>query len=169
MRLMRASVICVAVLALSACGDTGLRLLQKPGEGPDEFRIVPGKPLEAPQDYSTLPPPTPGAGNITDAQPLQDSVAALGGRRPVDASGPIPSSDGALVNQASRFGRDANVRTELAAEDEDFRRRRSRLTQIRIVKEDRYNQIYRGQALDAGRELERWRRAGARTPSAPPS
>ncbi len=73
-----------------------------------------------------------------------------------------------MINHASRFGRDPTIRAELAAVDEDFRRSRGRLTQIRIVPVDRYNQVYRRQALDAQREQARWRRAGARTPAAPP-
>ena len=61
------------------------------------------------------------------------------------------------------------IRQTLAAADADFRRRKGRFTQFRIVPVDRYNQAYRGQALDAERTLARWRRAGARTPSAPPA
>lgn len=167
MRLVQAAMILIAVTLLGACENKGLRVLVKPGEGPDEFRITPGQPLEEPQDYTALPAPAPGGANRTDQLPLQESVAALGGRRPAD-TGAIPAGDGAVVNHASRFGRDPGVRAELAAVDEDFRRRRARLTQIRIVPVDRYNQIYRREALDADREQRRWRQAGARTPSAPP-
>lgn len=167
MRLMQAAMILIAVTLLGACENKGLRVLVKPGEGPDEFRITPGKPLEEPQDYGALPPPTPDGSNRTDQRPLQDGAAALGGRPPAEG-GAIPAADGAVVNHASRFGRDPAVRAELAAVDEDFRRRRARFTQIRIVPEDRYNQVYRREALDPQREQERWRRAGARTPSAPP-
>lgn len=167
MRLVQAALIVIAVTLVGACENKGLRSLVKPGEGPDEFRITPGQPLEQPQSYAALPPPTPEGSNRTDQLPLQESVAALGGRRPAE-SGAIPASDGAVVNHASRFGRDPAVRAELAAIDADFRRRRARLTQIRIVPVDRYNQVYRREALDADRERARWRRAGARTPSAPP-
>lgn len=167
MRLVQAAMILMAVTLLGACENKGLRVLVKPGEGPDEFRITPGQPLEQPQDYKALPPPTPQGSNRTDQQPLRDSVAELGGRRPADG-GAIPGADGAVVNHASRFGRDPAIRQELAAVDEDFRRRRARLTQIRIVPVDRYNQIYRREALNPQREQARWRQAGARTPSAPP-
>lgn len=167
MRLVQAALIVIAVSLLAACENKGLRALVKPGEGPDEFRITPGKPLEEPQSYSALPPPTPQGSNRTDQLPLQDSAAALGGRLPAQG-GAIPAADGAVVNYASRFGRDPAVRAELAAVDEDFRRRRGRLTQIRIVPVDRYNQVYRREALDPQREQARWRQAGARTPSAPP-
>lgn len=167
MRLVQAALMVVAVALLGACENKGLRALVKPGEGPDEFRITPGKPLEEPTDYNALPAPTPSGANRTDQLPLQDSVAALGGRRPAEG-GAIPAADGSVVNYASRFGRDPGVRAELAASDADFRRRRARLTQIRIVPVDRYNQVYRRQALDAEREQARWRQAGARTPAAPP-
>ena len=167
MRLVQAGLVIVAMTVVSACERTGLRALVKPGEGPDEFLITPGKPLEQPASFTTLPPPTPGGSNRTDQVPLQESVAALGGRRQA-ADGRIPASDGAVVNYASRFGRDPGIRQSLAAADEDFRQRRGRLTQIRLVRVDRYNQVYRREALDADREHLRWRRAGARTPSAPP-
>lgn len=167
MRLVQAAMILMAVTLLGACENKGLRVLVKPGEGPDEFRITPGQPLEEPQSYDALPVPTPGGQNRTDQLPLQESVAALGGRRPAE-TGAIPAADGGIVNHASRFGRDPAVRAELAAVDAEFRARRGRLTQIRIVPVDRYNQIYRREALDADREQQRWRQAGARTPSAPP-
>lgn len=167
MRLVQAILILLTVTLVSACENKGLRQLTKPGEGPDEFRITPGKPLEPPSDYSVLPEPVPNGVNLTDQLPLQEGVAALGGRRPADA-GAVPAGDGAVVNHASRFGRSATIRSELAVADEDFRRRRGRLTQIRLVPVDRYNQVYRNQALDAKAEQLRWRRAGARTPTAPP-
>jgi hypothetical protein len=167
MRLRRAGWILIAVLALGACENKGLRELVRPGEGPDEFRIVPNKPLEPPANYNVLPPPIPQGADRTEQVPLQESVAELGGRRPVN-TGAIPAADGAAVNYTSRFGRDPAIRPTLAAADADFRSRRERLTQLRIVPIDRYNQVYRDQALDAQRERARWRRAGARTPTAPP-
>ena len=166
MRLMRVTLILVATALLAACSDGGLRELQKPGEGPDEFRILPGKPLQSPENFTNLPTPTPGQGNITDQQPLQESVAALGGRRSAD-DGRVPSADNAVINHASRFGRDSAIRTNLATEDEAYRARRGRFTWIRISKVDRYNQVYKPYALDAVSELRRWRRAGAKTPSTP--
>jgi hypothetical protein len=167
MRRKTAAMILIAAALASGCANTGLRQLVKPGEGPDEFRITPGQPLQEPQDYATLPPPAPGGSNRTDQFPLRESVEALGGRRPAEGTA-IPAADGAVVNYAARFGVDPTIRRTLAEIDEDFRRRRGRLTQIRIVPVDRYNQVYRREALDPQRELGRWRSAGARTPSAPP-
>ncbi|THH36751.1 DUF3035 domain-containing protein [Aliishimia ponticola] len=167
MRLFQIGLILVAMTLVSACENKSLRELARPSDGPDEFKITPGKPLQAPEDLSSLPEPTPGGANRTDQYPLQDSAIALGGRRAAD-TGVIPGADGAVVNYASRFGREAAIRQELAVADEDFRRRRGRFTQIRIVREDIYNNVYRRQALDAKAEQRRWRRAGAKTPSAPP-
>ncbi|MGX9352741.1 DUF3035 domain-containing protein [Shimia sp. W99] len=158
------------VLGLAACGsDKGVRVLSSNGEGPDEFRIVPGKPLTQPKDYAALPAPTPGQGNITDQDPLGDAAVALGGSAKArNNTQGIGSSDGALVNYASRKGRDGNIRQTVGAEDAEFRRKRGRFTNIRIVKEDRYNEIYKREHLDYYPEWWRWRKAGAKTPAAPP-
>ena len=167
MRFVQLALILVGLgLFLSACSDRTLRNLPQPGEGPDEFKVLPGKPLQEPQTYSELPAPTPGGSNLTDQQPLQDSVVALGGRRG-DANGPVPARDGAIVSHVSRFGRAAGIRQTLATEDADFRRRRGRLTHIKLFPVDRYRDVYRREALDPREELERWRRAGAHTPTAP--
>ncbi|WP_370399791.1 DUF3035 domain-containing protein [Sulfitobacter sp. JB4-11] len=165
---MRALVILILIpMALSACANKGLRDLRTDSNGPDEFLIQPVKPLEAPPSYAELPAPTPGQVSITDRSALAEGAAAFGGRLD-SADGGIPASDGALVQHVSRSGVDPDIRADLAEKDAQFRKRKQRLTQIRIVPVDRYNQAYRRQALDAEAEAQRWRRAGARTPSAPP-
>jgi hypothetical protein len=166
MRLMRPIAFLMLLLSITACANTGLRDLRGTGDGPDDFIVNPTKPLFEPDNYKTLPAPTPGQSNITDPTPLQDGVAALGGRLG-DPSAAVPSRDGAVVNHASRFGVNAGIRTTLAAEDADFRKRRGRFTQYRIVPVDRYNQAYKKQALDPARVDRQSRRAGAATPSAP--
>ncbi len=157
-----------AVTLLSACGEPNLRNLRSQGEGPDEFSIVPAKPLAEPESYSALPQPTPGGINRTDQRPLEDAVAALGGQA-TSPSAPIPGSDAALINHASRFGRDAGIRSTLAAADQRFRDRQRRLSNIRIFREDEYAMIYRRQSLDPAATAAQFRRAGVPTPSAPPS
>ena len=166
MRLIACALIAVTVLA--ACENKGLRQVTSRGDGPDEFIIVPSKPLEEPESFSALPAPPPGGFNRTDQRPLEDSVAALGGQRS-SPNAPVPGSDAALVNHASRFGREANIRATLAEADAQFRKRQSRLTQIRIFREDNYEEAYRREALNAARTAERFRRAGIPTPTAPPS
>ena len=163
----RLFVLILIPLLLGACANKGLRELRSNSAGPDEFGIQPVKSLEQPPDFTTLPAPTPGGANLTDRYPLQEGAQAFGGSIG-DPNGPIPASDGALVRHASRRGVSEGIRQLLAESDADFRRRKARFTQYRIVPVDRYNQAYRRQALDPHLETERWRRAGARTPSSPP-
>ncbi|MEM5520495.1 DUF3035 domain-containing protein [Sulfitobacter sp. AS59] len=155
-------------LALAGCANDGLRDIRGSAMGPDEFMVQPVKPLAEPANYTDLPPPTPGQANLTDRNAIAEGIVAFGGR-PEAAAGGIPASDGALVQQASRFGVAPTIRQDLAETDAEFRKRRGRFTQFKIVSTDRYNQVYRGQSLDAAAEAERWRNAGARTPSAPPA
>ncbi|MCK0150222.1 DUF3035 domain-containing protein [Marivita sp. S6314] len=173
---MPRTLIILALVALTACGtrqdtadrDTGLRQLRNPSGAPEEFSIVPAKPLQAPDSLTELPQPTPGGSNRTDQTPLKDAVAALGGSPSrLDPQQGIGAGDQALVARASRFGRQPGIREELAAADQAFRERRS-LFNWRLVPTDTYNRIYRSQILDPYRTLEAARRGGALTPSAPP-
>lgn len=154
-------------LVLAACANTGLRDLRNTSDGPDEFMIQPAKPLEAPASYSELPTPTPGQANLTDRSALAEGTVAFGGRPEPENAG-IPARDGALVQHASRLGVSPGIRENLAEADAQFRKRKARFTQFRIVPVDRYNQAYRREALDPNTEARRWRGAGARTPSFPP-
>ncbi|MEP1961701.1 DUF3035 domain-containing protein [Tateyamaria sp.] len=164
MRLIVCALIAVTVLA--ACESKGLREVQNRGEGPDDFLIVPNKPLQEPESFSALPTPTPGGFNRTDQRPLEDAVAELGGQA-TSPNAPVPGVDGTLVNYASRFGREANIRATLAEADAKFRKRQARFSQIRIVQEDTYARAYRRQSLRPGPVADEFRRAGVPTPSAP--
>ena len=167
--LLRFTAIATICLALTACGEARLLNLTGTGDGPEEFAVLPVKPLEQPASYAALPVPTPGGANRTDPTPKADGIAALGGRPSrLSPSGPIPAGDGALVRHAARTGVPGDIRQTLAAEDADFRRRQSRLTQIRIFRVDRYAQAYRGMTLDPRAEADQWRARGVPTPSAPP-
>ena len=156
----------ILVLALSACGDgrgdPKLRNLQSGGGGPDEFAILPPKPLQLPEDFAALPEPTPGGSNLTDPTPLEDAVAALGGRP--GAGG----TDGALLAQATRYGVAPRVREDLAAEDFAVRDRNRPRFFERLFGTDVYNKAYTGQTVRQETELERWRATGRRTPASPP-
>ncbi|MDQ7070610.1 MAG: DUF3035 domain-containing protein [Rhodobacterales bacterium] len=171
-RMLRATIL-MAVMTLAACGgyerDITLRSFKSNSGGPDEFTIIPGKTLEAPDDFASLPVPTPGGTNLTDQTPNADAIVALGGRASALELRGVPASDGAIVNHASRYGVPADIRTSLATEDEEFRRRKSRFTKFRIARVDRYNQVYKRQSLDPFRETRRFRRMGVRTPTSPPS
>ncbi|HKK96736.1 MAG TPA: DUF3035 domain-containing protein [Marivita sp.] len=173
---MPRAIMILALVALTACGtrqdegprDTNLKVLRNPQGTPEEFSIVPPKPLQAPEDFAELPPPTPGGSNRTDQTPLKDAVAVLGGSPSrLDAGPGVGAGDQALVARASRFGRQSDIRASLAAEDQAFREGRS-LFNWRLVPEDNYNRAYRSQALDPYASLEAARRAGLLTPSAPP-
>ena len=167
-RTLGRAVLVVALLGLAACSrqvTPELMRLTSGNEGPDEFAIVPSKPLVQPEDYTTLPPPTPGGANLADATPGADAIAALGGR-PGAAS---PSSaDGALVRHAGRFGTSATIREDLAAADLEYRRRNNGRFLDRVFNRTVYFDAYEQLELNQHGELERFRRAGARTPSAPP-
>ena len=158
-----------AMLTLAACGDGDPRLmnLQASGDGPDEFPILPAKPLELPTDLKALPEPTLGGNNLTDPTPEADAVAALGGR--LNEGGGVPAGDSALVNHASRFGRSASIRPDLATADLEFRRDNTGRILERLLNVNVYFRAYKYQALDQQRELRKWRRQGVRTVSAPPA
>jgi hypothetical protein len=159
-----------AVLVLSACSRSDkppeLMNIRSTTQGPDEFAILPPKPLEMPEDIAALPDPTPGGANLTDPTPNADAVAALGGTlRP---AGGVPASDGALYAHAARFGVTGGIRETLAVEDLEFRRRNDGRLLERLFNVNVYYRAYQDQSLDQQAELWRWRNAGARTPSAPP-
>lgn len=165
----------IAVLAMSACGnknkDPELMNIRPRGNGPDEFTILPTKPLQAPDFAAALPSPTPGAGNITDPTPKADAVAALGGnpaRVAARADGSIGRGDTTLVGHARRFGANRVIRQTLAAEDLEFRRKNDGRLLERLFNLNTYYRAYKKVSLDQYRELERFRRLGVRTPSAPP-
>jgi len=167
MALSRIALVFVA-LAVAGCSNQGLRDLRSTGSGPDEFLILPSKPLEPPANFAELPAPTPGGTNLTDPQPQADAVAALGGRPSALVDQGVPSSDAGLVNYASRNGVPGNIRQTTTEEDEQFRQRRGRLTQFRLFRTDRYSQVYRPQTMDPF-DIERAaRRNGIPTPTSPP-
>ncbi|KEP69664.1 DUF3035 domain-containing protein [Thioclava sp. BHET1] len=167
------SIAMAAVLMLTACGNDrtpSLMNLRSSHQGPDEFGIVPNKPLQMPENLAQLPTPTPGGTNLTDPTPEADAVAALGGNpRRVTASGTVPGSDQALVAAASRYGTQAGIRQTLAAEDLAYRKKNDGRLLERLLQVSVYNKAYKPMELNQTAELQRWRRAGVATPAAPPS
>lgn len=163
--------VALAVLALSACGgreEPRLMNLRSATKAPDEFGILPTKPLQMPQDMALLPEPTPGGSNITDPTPEADAVAALGGNPARLTAGGIPAGDGGLVNYAGRHGREGAIRGQLSTEDLDYRRRNDSRLLERLFGSNTYFKAYAPQSLDQHAELERWRAAGARNVGATP-
>jgi hypothetical protein len=164
-------VVVMAVLALAACSrdrQPELLNLRAATDGPDEFLIMPTKPLEAPTDFTALPPPTPGGRNLVDHVPDEEAVAALGGNPAALRASGIPAGDGTLVAQAGRYGVEGNIRERLAAEDLEFRRVNNGRPLERLFNVNVYFKAYRRMSLDQYAELERLRRLGIKTASAPP-
>ncbi len=164
---MRAIILSIlAVVLMSACANTdrSLRDLRAAGGGPDEFAVIPQRPLTLPPTTS-LPEPTPGGANLADPNPKAEAIAALGGSRAAQFAGGIPARDNALIAQTSRYGVTPNIRGELAATDKAFRDGKSRLNIFNPLGRDRYFPAYASQALDARAELARLRAAGVAVPT----
>ena len=163
-------ILTIAMAALSACGGGEkepklLNVRQPVAEGPDEFAILPAKPLEMPEDLAALPAPTPGGSNLTDVTPFADAAVALGGKPEVLTRA---STDGALINYARRYGADANIRAQLAAADLEYRRKNDGRLLERLFNVNVYYRAYEPMSLDRYAELERLRRLGIRTSAVPP-
>lgn len=158
------------VLTLAACGNRdgvpSLMNIRSTTSGPDEFGIIPPKPLEMPEDLAALPEPTPGGANRTDRDPQAEAVAALGGN--LGSRDGVNTAHAGLYAYASRYGVTAGIRETLAAEDLEYRRQNDGRLLERLFNVNVYYKAYEEQSLDQQAELWRWRRAGAKTPSAPP-
>ncbi|MGR3483762.1 MAG: DUF3035 domain-containing protein [Paracoccaceae bacterium] len=148
----------IAPLILAACGGAGLRDLSTDSAGPDEFSVLPARPLQMPPTL-TLPPP--GGANLAEVNPRAEAVALLGGRPGAGVAG-----DAALLAAVGPAA--ADIRATLAAEDAAFRGLRGRLGNP-FARTDRYFRAYAGQSLDARAETARWAAAGARVPTVPPA
>ncbi|PJF08737.1 DUF3035 domain-containing protein [Pseudorhodobacter sp. MZDSW-24AT] len=159
------AVSCAALLA--GCGNGGdgpqLMNIRSTTAGPDEFGILPPKPLEMPTDLAQLPEPTPGGTNRTDPTPEADAILALGGNPGAGAG-----LDAGLVAHVTRFGVAPGIRQTVASEDLQWRRDNNGRVLERLFNVNVYYRAYEDQALDQQAELGRWRQRGVRTPSAPP-
>lgn len=158
--------------AISACSrdeTPSLMNVRATGSGPDEFSVVPNKPLTIPEDLTALPAPTQNATNRTTQDADVLAVAALGGNPALLKSSKISGSEQALLNSAGRFGVDANIREKLSKEDIEFRKGNISLPLERLANVNVYNRIYSRYSLDAYAELQRLRRLGVVTPTAPPA
>jgi hypothetical protein len=159
------TVILLVTLALAGCGEQGLvGGLRSAGVGantPDEFLVLPTRPLEVPPDLTALPPPTPGARNRVAYDPEEEAITALSGRPPAAR----PGAPG-LVAAAGPTAPD--IRRVLAEEDVAWRQANRPLLFERWFGSDDDRLIYERMLLDADAELARLRARGVRTPAAPP-
>lgn len=160
-----------AVAALGACAsDEDPRLMNTRASttGPDEFAILPTKPLQMPADLAALPAPTPGGENLTDPTPVADAVAALGGSRAALAPRGVAAADAGLIAYVAQFAASADIRAVLAAEDLAYRRDNNGKVLERLFNVNVYYRAYLPMTLDQAAEIERWRKLGIRTVGAPP-
>ena len=166
----------VLLLTLSACGgmfggndkDPRLMHVRSQTRSPDEFAVVPTKPLQMPEDLAQLPAPTPGGANITDPTPEADAIAALGGNPAALGQQTIAAASTTLVNYTGRYGRSAGIRQTLAAEDLQWRRDHDGRLLEQIFNTNVYYRAYAGMSLDQHAELEYWRARGVKNVGAPP-
>ncbi len=93
--------VAIAVVSLSACGDSTKRALGFERTAPDEFAVVPRAPLSQPPDYK-LRPPRPGAEDLTTLSTRERAKQAVFRRE--DA---VPSSSAETTGRL-RFGRGPN-------------------------------------------------------------
>lgn len=152
------------IAALAACSPSEPELynLRSDDGGPDEFAIVPTKPLVMPEDMAALPEPAPEGTNLADPTPNADAIAALGGRPGVGGS------DTGLVSYVTRFGVAPAIRSELAEADLLHRQENPGRLLERLFNVTTYYRAYEDQELNQYAELERFRAAGIRTPAVPP-
>ena len=169
-RVKSVTVLLAASVALSACGRSGSeqspleRLNASAVTAPDEFKVLPRKPLELPDDLAALPAPAPGQGNRTDLTPIRDLEVALSGREGRSAA---TGSDAAVVRAASANGITPGIRDILAAEDEEWRRNNKGRLLERLLLRNQEGITYRAMILDARAELRRMRALGVRVPQLP--
>lgn len=148
-------------IGLSACSGGTKR-------GPDEFGVLPTKPLSMPKDLSILPEPNPTGRNLADQRPLADSIVALGGKSERLDQTTIFAGEAALIQAAGRYGVAENIRTVTAQEDAEYRAKNKGRVLERLAGVDTYESRLRAQRLDAYAELLRLRKRGVPTPTAPP-
>lgn len=150
---------------LAGCSEGGIAgRLRSAGVGstPDEFLVLPTKPLEIPENLAALPPPRPGAPNRVDPQPEVDAVAALTGRPA--AAGTAPG--GTLIARAGPV--DPQIRSRLASEDVVYRDENQGLLLERLTNNSPDWSIYEDMRLNSDEEFVRLRARGLRVPAAPP-
>lgn len=159
----------VGLAALTACDSSDEpELMNIRTDTPDEFSILPTKPLEAPESYAALPTPTPGEGNLVDPNPRGDAVAALGGNPARLERGNINPGEQTLIAYTTRYGVPGDIRAVLAAEDLEWRKSNNGRLLERLFNVNVYYSSYKPMSLDQHMELERLRAKGVWTPTAPP-
>lgn len=154
-----------AALLLGGCQNRNLVSgLRSAGVGgtPDEFMVLPTRPLKMPTDLAALPVPAPGTANLVDYEPRAEAVAGLSGKPT------LATADGSGLVARSGSGA-PGIRAEVAAEDAQYRADHPGLLLERAFARDKNALIYRRMTLEQAQEYERIRAAGIGVPAAPPA
>ena len=160
--------------ALAGCGgddaagndpDLVERVIAGAYEAPEEFAVVPKKPLEMPSDMTALPPPSADGTSRSEPNPRADALTALIGR---PTTGSSSAGDSALLAAAGAQRARPDIRAVLAAEDAAFRRRNQGLILDRLFGVFTEGERYARYKLDAEAELLRLRARGVWVPQLPP-
>jgi len=169
--ILKFAVIFVVGASLSGCGVNNgngrpLLNLRQSAIAPDEFLVVPQKPLETPADLSRLPAPDPGADALVMIDFEDNLLRALGGRP--NSSGAVPASDSAFVGAArAGAGTTPNIRALVRAEDQAFRDARAGRIE-RLAKNRKAVTVYDPMLLDPVVEAARMQALGVKIPAVPP-
>ncbi|MDV7141220.1 DUF3035 domain-containing protein [Tropicimonas sp. TH_r6] len=168
--LARAGVLLALCVTVAGCErrEPGLMQPQRGQNTPDEFAILPTKPIEIPKDLNALPAPTTGVANRTDVNPQAEAVAALGGNPArIQTDGKL-GPDGALIRQTTRYGVDPQIRTDLAVADLEFRKRNRGRLMERLFGLTTYYDAYEREELNQHSTTWLYRSKGRATSAAPP-
>lgn len=111
-------VFCLGAAVMTGCGN-------KTTSSPDEFTVLPSKPLEQPTTYNTLPTPTQNDINLANQRPISDAVVALGGNAAALNGTRSTPAEAPLIAAVSRNGVTDNIRTILANESATKRKGRN--------------------------------------------
>lgn len=153
----------VAGSSLGACSHDVSDGELRSASSPDEFMILPTKPLEMPSNTASLPPPTPGARNLVDYSPREEAVASLTGKETAVAG---TASGAALVARSGPI--DPTIRGRLAQEDVTYRDDHQGKLLPRLFARSEDDVVYGTVTLDPASEYERLRAQGVAVPPAPP-
>jgi Protein of unknown function (DUF3035) len=155
------------VLAISGCGQGGVAgVLRSSGatSTPDEFLVLPTRPLEIPDNLASLPPPTPGAPSRVEYQPESIAVTGLTGQE-----GQVRAASGAaLLARAGAASNDPQIRARLAQEDAEYRASHGGRLLERLFARDQEALVYRDMTLNAPAVYEQMRARGVQLPAPPP-
>lgn len=154
------------VLAAGGCGEGGLAgVLRSSGatSTPDEFLVMPTRPLEIPENLASLPTPTPGAPNRVEYQPEAIAIAGLTGQDSMRTA-----SASALLARAGAGSANPQIRTILAQEDIEYRNRHRGRVLERLFSRNKEALIYQDMTLNAPVVYEAMRERGVNLSAPPP-